>query len=442
MSQQGLSRADIDRRYRALRPRLLFSMVMGYAAFYLTRKSVNFVLPALQLDLGLSKSDIGLLGSLFYLSYGASKFAAGLWHDSHGSRAFMGVGLVMTGVLNMLFALGDSLPLLLVIWTLNGFFQGWGWPPCARLLTHWYSRNERGFWWGCWNTSINIGGAIIPLICALAAHAWGWQAAMLTPGIISALLGLWLCGRLRGTPQEEGLPTVGEWRHDPLELRQEQQSPPMTLWQMLRSTVLQNPMIWLLGGSYVLVYLIRIALNDWGNLWLAESHGVNLLNANATVMLFEVGGLLGALFAGWGSDLLFSGQRAPMILLFTLGLIVAVAALWLSPVHHYALLAVSFFAIGFFVFGPQMLIGLAAVECGHKGAAGSITGFLGLFAYLGAALAGWPLSKLIEHYGWPGMFATLFIAAMLMGLLLMPLFMAGVSAQERTDAGPAPPPHL
>lgn len=301
----ALSAEQVTQRYRRLRPRLLICMVIGYAAFYLTRKSLNYVLPALQMDLGLSKSDIGLIGSLFYLSYGLSKFAAGLWHDSKGQRAFMGIGLMATGVLNVLFAFGDSLPMLLFIWTLNGFFQGWGWPPCARLLTHWYSRNERGFWWGCWNTSINIGGAIIPLICAFAAHRWGWQAAMLTPGIISIVLGLWLTTQLRGTPQEEGLPTVGEWRNDPLELRQEQQSPPMGLWQMLRTTMLQNPMIWLLGASYVLVYLIRIALNDWGNIWLAESHGVNLLSANATVMLFEVGGLLGALFAGWGSDSLF-----------------------------------------------------------------------------------------------------------------------------------------
>lgn len=115
-----------------------------------------------------------------------------------------------------------------------------------------------------------------------------------------------------------------------------------------------------------------------------------------------------------------------MILLFTLGLMVSVAALWLAPVHHYALLAVCFFTVGFFVFGPQMLIGLAAVECGHKAAAGSITGFLGLFAYLGAALAGWPLSLVIEHYGWSGMFSLLSVAAVFMGLLLMPLLIAGI----------------
>ncbi|MBH1919094.1 MFS transporter family glucose-6-phosphate receptor UhpC [Serratia surfactantfaciens] len=424
---QARSASEIDHRYRALRPRLLLYMVIGYAAFYLTRKSVNYVLPALQTDLGLDKGDIGLLGSLFYLSYGLSKFAAGLWHDGHGQRRFMGIGLFATGLLNLVFAFGESLPLLLVVWALNGFFQGWGWPPCARLLTHWYSRNERGFWWGCWNMSINLGGAIVPLISAFAAQRWGWQAAMLIPGAVSMVLGLWLTRRLTGTPQEEGLPSVGQWRHDPLELRQEQQSPPMGLWRMLRTTMLKNPMIWLLGVSYVLVYLIRIALNDWGNLWLTESHGVNLLSANATVMLFEAGGLLGALFAGWGSDLLFGGQRAPMILLFTLGLMVSVAALWLAPVHHYALLAGCFFTVGFFVFGPQMLIGLAAVECGHKGAAGSITGFLGLFAYLGAALAGWPLSQVIEGYGWSGMFSLLSIAAVLMGLLLMPLLMASVT---------------
>ncbi|MBW6100568.1 hypothetical protein KZ774_21305 [Escherichia coli] len=38
---------------------------MATPHFYLTRKSVNYVLPALQTDLGLDKGDIGLLGSLF-----------------------------------------------------------------------------------------------------------------------------------------------------------------------------------------------------------------------------------------------------------------------------------------------------------------------------------------------------------------------------------------
>ncbi len=430
MTSATLTAEQISARYRYWRPRLMFSMIVGYGAFYLTRKSVSYAMPVMQLELGLDKGDIGLLGTLFYLAYGGSKFVSGIVSDRSQARWFMGVGLFITGVLNIVFAFCHSLTALLVVWTLNGFFQGWGWPPCAKMLTSWYSRNERGFWWGTWNTSISLGGAAVPLLSGFMASHYGWQAALLLPGAIGMLIGLWLCWQLCGKPQQQGLPSVGHWRRDPLELWQEQQSPAMPMRRMLFDTILRNPTIWLLGVSYILVYLIRIALNDWGNIWLAESHGVNLMKANATLSLFELGGLFGALFAGWGSDLLFRGLRAPMILLFSIGLFLTTTALWLAPLHHYGLLSACFFGLGFFVFGPQMLIGLAATEHCHKDAAGTVTGFLSLFAYLGAALAGWPLAQVLQHYGWYGFFALLALAATCVGLLLMPLLMAGQIRQQ------------
>ncbi|EMP4351209.1 MFS transporter family glucose-6-phosphate receptor UhpC [Proteus mirabilis] len=426
----GKNSASINKTYDFWRKNLMLSMIIGYATFYLTRKSVNFVMPVMQTELHLDKSDIGWIASLFYLTYGLSKFLSGIFHDQYGYRWFMGAGLVMTGVMNIIFAYCLSFPALLLVWALNGFFQGWGWPPCARLLTHWYSRNERGFWWGLWNISINLGGMSIPLLTAWLATHFSWQIALVIPGLIGIVMGLWLCMQLKGTPAEEGLPTVGVWRRDIFELRQEQVSPPTPMLTILKESILFNRMIWLLGFSYILIYLIRMAINDWGNIWLSETHGANLLSANAILSLFEMGGLLGALCSGWGSDLLFRGQRAPMILLFSLGLFIAVTALWLMPIHHYALLAACFFSIGFFVFGPQMLIGLAATEYCHKNAAGTVTGYLGLYAYLGAAIAGWPLSQVMAHYGWTGMFVLLTSAAALMGLLLMPLLIADISKRE------------
>lgn len=408
----------------------MISMIIGYATFYLTRKSFNFVMPVMQTELHLDKSDIGWIATLFYLTYGLSKFLSGIFYDKTGYRWFMGVGLIMTGVMNIIFAFCLSFPALIIVWTLNGFFQGWGWPPCARLLTHWYSRNERGFWWGLWNISINLGGICLPLLTAWLATRYSWQAALFIPGFIGIAVGLWLCRQIKGTPEQLGLPTVGQWRHDVLEMRQERLSPPQPMRQILKESILFNRTIWLLGVSYILVYLIRMAINDWGNLWLSETHGAKLLSANATLSLFELGGLLGALCSGWGSDILFRGQRAPMILLFSLGLFLSVTALWLTPLHHYVFLAAGFFSIGFFVFGPQMLIGLAATEYCHKKAAGTVTGYLGLYAYLGAAIAGWPLSQVMAKYGWTGMFALLTTAAALMGLLLMPLLIADVNKKE------------
>jgi MFS transporter, OPA family, sugar phosphate sensor protein UhpC len=83
-----------------------------------------------------------------------------------------------------------------------------------------------------------------------------------------------------------------------------------------------------------------------------------------------------------------------------------------------------------------MLIGLAATEYSHKDAAGTVTGFLGLFAYLGAALAGWPLAVVMQHYGWWGFFAVLTMASACVGLLLMPMMMAGISKRELQSAPP------
>lgn len=189
---------------------------------------------------------------------------------------------------------------------------------------------------------------------------------------------------------------MGDWRHDEMEIAQQQEGAGLTRKEILTKYVLKNPYIWLLSLCYVLVYVVRAAINDWGNLYMSETLGVDLVTANSAVTMFELGGFIGALVAGWGSDKLFNGNRGPMNLIFAAGILLSVGSLWLMPFASYVMQAACFFTIGFFVFGPQMLIGMAAAECSHKEAAGAATGFVGLFAYLGASLSGWPLARVID----------------------------------------------
>ena len=92
---------------------------------------------------------------------------------------------------------------------------------CARLLTAWYSRTERGGWWALWNTAHNVGGALIPIVMAASALHYGWRAGMMIAGCMAIVVGIFLCWRLRDRPQALGLPAVGEWRHDALEIAQQ-----------------------------------------------------------------------------------------------------------------------------------------------------------------------------------------------------------------------------
>lgn len=45
----------------------------------------------------------------------------------------------------------------------------------------------------------------------------------------------------------------------------------MTRKEILTKYVLLNPYIWLLSFCYVLVYVVRAAINDWGNLYMSET---------------------------------------------------------------------------------------------------------------------------------------------------------------------------
>ena len=58
-------------------------------------------------------------------------------------------------------------------------------------------------------------------------------------------------------------------------------------------------------------------------------------------------------------------------------------------------------AIGFFVYGPVMLIGLFALDLVPKKAAGTAAGFTGLFGYVGGAVsANIVIGYAIDSSGW------------------------------------------
>jgi len=418
------SQAEINESYRYWRKHILMTLWLGYALFYFTRKSFNAAAPEILASGVMVRTDIGLLATLFYITYGLSKFLSGIVSDRANARYFMGIGLIATGVINILFGFSTSVWAFALLWMANAFFQAWGSPVCARLLTSWYSRTERGRWWALWNTAHNVGGALIPIIVGAATLHYGWRYGMMIAGSLAIAGGLFICWRLRDRPQSVGLPPIGEWRHDGLEIAQQHEGAGLSYREILYKYVLGNPYIWLLSLCYVLVYIVRAAINDWGNLYMSETLGVGLVTANSAVTMFELGGFIGALVAGWGSDKLFNGNRGPMNLIFAAGILLSVGSLWLMPFHSYVMQAACFFTTGFFVFGPQMLIGMAAAECSHKDAAGAATGFVGLFAYLGASLSGWPLARVIDLWHWNGFFAVIAIAAGISALLLLPFLNA------------------
>ncbi len=422
----------VKKNYRYWRLRTFFAIWAGYIFFYFTRKSFSFLMPLMQNELGMGKFELGLVGSILYVTYGVSKFMSGMLADKANSRYFMSIGLILTGVFNFLFGMSSVFWAFAIFWGLNGWFQGWGAPVCAKLLSDWYSQSERGRWWSVWNTSHNIGGFLIPLLVAACAAWYGWRFAMYVPGIICILAGFFVMSLLRDTPQSLGLPSIEKFRNDyPSKKREEKSN--LSTKEILFGYILNNRYIWMLAVSFFLIYIIRTAINDWIPFYLIEIKGYTLKQAGLCICWFEWGGLFGSLVAGWSSDLIFKGKRNPVNVLFTvviLGLLIAFRFInYSQPVLDAAFI----FLFGFFIYGPQMLIGMAAVEVSHKKATATATGFVGSFAYLGAAVAGGPLGAITQAFGWDSFLLTLFICGFLGILFLLPLWSVKINPKEEIE---------
>lgn len=429
--------------YKYWRIRILYSMFIGYAFYYFTRKSFTFAMPGLIQDLGFDKSQLGILGSILSITYGVSKFASGVIGDRTNPRYMMAIGLMLTGVFNICFGLSSSIFFFALFWGLNGWFQGFGWPPCARFLTQWYSHSERGSWWSTWNVSHNVGGFLIPWVAGVALQYFGWRYAMYIPGVLCILVGFFLINRLRDTPQSLGLPPIEKYRNDFVDkIEAEGGEKNLSSKKILIDYVLKNPYIWLLAVAYFFVYAVRTGINDWTALFLVESKGYSSIGANGCVSLFEVGGFFGSLAAGWSSDRLFGAKRGPINVLFAIGMFLSIGLFWFVPQGHTWIDSVVMFFIGFTIFGPQMMIGLAAAELSHKKAAATSTGFVGFFAYIGAAFAGYPLGSITQSWGWEGFYWSLLFCCIISAILLLPLWsitattMRPIRSQEDSSSQP------
>ena len=129
----------------------------------------------------LYQGDVWQLGMITALSYGLSKFLMGSVSDRSDPRRFMAVGLVLTACCNFAFGASTSYNVHFWLWGLNGFFQGMGWPPCGRVMGHWFSESERGLTFSIWNTSHNVGGGIAGILAAWSVQTFGgWQYRVLS----------------------------------------------------------------------------------------------------------------------------------------------------------------------------------------------------------------------------------------------------------------------
>ena len=380
-------------------------------------------LPLLARELGFSNAELGVLGSLLYVSYGLSKASIGLFADRLDPRRLMAVGLTLSAIMNLGFGLSSSLFAFCAFWLVNGMFQATGAPPCAKICVRWFSVSERGTMWGIWNISHQAGGGIILVLAGWLAASFGWRAAFIGPAVICLFGVLFIHNRLRDRPEELGLAPIEQHRDDPEVDVLQQGEEELSFFRLVVYRVLTNPFLLLLATASLCVYVVRYGTLDWSTKYLVEVKMMGVAQAGALTSLIEFFGIPGMLLAGWISDKLFAARRAPVCILSLLLLAGSIVLFYKVPAGHPWLDGAALAAIGFFTYGPQMLLaGVAAADtCGAQVAAAAV-GITGLFSYVGAIISSAGTGAIVDRWGWSGGFALWIVCALIGVALLLPLW--------------------
>ncbi len=409
--------AEVARLYPRYRWRVFESAFIAYATFYIVRNNFAPVSREIGAALHYDNSMIGDIIAGTSIAYGLGKLVMGYFADRSDARKYAAAGMLLTAALNFMFGATTQYWAHLILWTLNGFVQGMGYGPCTRGLSHWYSVKERGAIFGVWNISHNIGGGIAGFLAAKCAEHWGWASAFYVPGVIATLCAFYLFWRMRDTPQAEGLPPVEEYKNDyPPDERGDHEKE-LSARELLFKYILPNKMLWVLSIANIFVYIARYAMVDWGPTYLKEVKGASLAQGGFSTLVIEFAGAAGMLTMGWLSDKL-GGRRARVSVMAMIPLLVAFAAIRVTPKGMLWLDMTLFAVIGFFVYTPVMFSGVMSLDLTTKKAVGTAAGFVGFFGYVGRVIQGKGLGWISQHYGWdPALWAILGCTAI--GIILL-----------------------
>jgi len=385
-------RAVVDETYRQLRLRVLVSVTLGYGFAYMCRLGLSVVKKPL-IDEGVfTPVELGQIGAAFLWTYALGKLVNGVLADHANIRRYFAFGLFVSALVNALMGSTTLFAASVVLWALNGWFQGFLAPASVVAVTSWFSGRERGSVYGIWNASHALGEGLTFIGSATLVAATTWRMAFVAPALICAAVAAALLFALVDHPRTLGLPSVNEWKGEVTIASSSTVSA-----RALQLEVLKLPAVWIVGLASACMYVSRYAVNNWGVLYLQEAHGYSLVEAGSLIGVNTIAGVFGSPVYGIVSDRLFGARRPPLTLVFGVVEVLALVVIFYGPSHP-AVLGVGFFFYGFTISGLiGVLGGLFAVDVAPKRAAGAAMGIVGIFSYIGAGVQEWVSGVLIAR---------------------------------------------
>lgn len=389
-----------------------------YATYYFCRQNIAAALPAMQEDLGLSRADLGQVTGALFIGYALGQLVFGAMSDRHGPRWLLLGGMLASAGLNVAFAFSRPIGPMMLIWSLNGFFQATGFPATTKVIANWFPPSTRGRVSAIRGADYPTGSLLVMLLAGWLAEHYGWRWAFIVPAIVLAISALHTFLRLRAAPEDVDLPCVEEQEGG----EAAEGGDRFNGWGYVLGMTVRNPRIWALGLAFFGLTITRYGFGIWAVTYLTEQ-GASLSRAAAITGVMWLGGIAGNFAAGWASDIHLNGRRAPIVVPMLVVLAGLSALFPLVPVANTWLLIAYLVAVGACTYASDMMIvHTMAMDVATRKAASTASGFIDCFGALGSAGTVAATGYLADTAGWGAAFTLWACGATFAAILVATLW--------------------
>nr|CDS25566.1 sugar phosphate exchanger; solute carrier family [Hymenolepis microstoma] len=401
----------------------------------------------------------GYLDLSFLLSYALGMFFLGHVAEKVDLRLFLTFGCILSGLTTANFGIAyfanlHSLWFFFLSQIICGFFQSSGWPAVVTIMGNWFGKSKRGLILGFWNSHVSLGNILGGVVAGIFVDsAWGWS--FFVPGAIVAFSGVLSYFFLVPFPEDLGFPPtdvppkdddheydssnegeqdqaqvqtsdaaleqesiIGEGQADDMEpltgtvvpqIQSRENVRPITFVGALAVPgVVEYSLclFFLKATAYIFLFWLPKYLKDFNSFDATLAADISAI--------FDVGGILGGIFAGFITDR-YSCSATVCVCMIIPGMPL-LYVYYLVGAYSNAICTIMLIILGFLIVGPYCLITTAVSADlgtheslqGNARALATVVSIIDGTGSLGAAVGPCLVGLLIDH-GWVYVFAMLIV---------------------------------
>jgi MFS transporter, OPA family, sugar phosphate sensor protein UhpC len=392
-AQRITDQVKIDALYKKYRWSVFLSSTFGYTFYYVCRLSINVMKKPIIDEKIFTETQLGIIGSALFFSYAAGKLINGFLADYVNIRRFMAMGLLVSALVNLILGSQSLFILFVVLWGINGWFQAIGSNTSVVSLVRWFSKKERGTYYGFGSASLSLGEVFTLIVTSFIVSTFGWRTGFWSSGVFGLIATILILRYFHDTPESKGLMPIAEYKND-YEVHQVKDKSVSSM----QFELLKNPALWILALSSLFIYAVRYSITSWGMLFLQTQKSYTALEASSIISVSSIFGIVGTISSGVISDKIFNSKRNIPALIFGIINILAVSFFLLTPKSFLwiDILSMVFFGVSIGVL-VCYLGGLMALDIAPKKASGAVMGMIGITSYFGAGIQDIISGYLMEH---------------------------------------------